>query len=713
MNKQFDMLFESEFVNLLFLAEKEAERLGKNSISTFVLFKVLLNYPDTYLSQFFDQIGVNWNKVASVMERQSKLFAKSKEIEKVIGFNFYADKNEIKTFSFESDFYQTIKYAVNYASDGKTVDEIGFVLSIFAGNISEYLINFLRQINIDGSIIRRYYQGITMEIAADLFNNPNEEENSEESSSEDEWNEDLQQSLDEALEEAQEMEETDEDVSEKVEDENAQETTPDEKDKKEEVEKEKSNKKGNVKKLDIPAKLKNCLKVMHVDSTKPSPILERDNEVDAVMKVLLKNKKRNCILVGEPGVGKTAIMEHLAWKIAKGECPEELKNKIIVSFDPNAIIAGTIYRGMAEERFMKLTNYLEKTSNIVLFIDEIHRMIGAGKTGQGDSLDLANCLKPLLTKENLIVIGATTTDEYEMCFDKDKAFKRRFETVTVETPPYEKVYPMIKEQINLLEKVHEVTISRPVINFIIKIASCFNFETNNPDVSLDLIDKSMAAAKMQNKAQVTKEVVLSNFTEEFEDYRKLSEEMKNSIAYHETGHYLVQRYAVKRYKALAVSIIPAGDYLGVTVFDNSDHDFSCMGNYQELVNEIAKSLAGRVAEQMYTGNYSAGAGSDLKNATIKAKEMLVKFGLVPNFSLRNVEQDTTDKIKDSLNSEIDIIIKQGYELARTTLKEHEDVLKEIVKNLVKEGILVDEELEKICKDVESKTVIKDPKVTSV
>lgn len=708
MNKQFDMVFDQEFVNLLFLAEKEAERLGKRSISNFVFFKVLINYPDTSISQFLEQAGINWNKVASAMERQSRLFSNSKGIEKVIEFNFYTEANEIKTFSFEYDFYETLKYSVHYASDGQTIDEITFILSMFAGNMSEYIVNFLRQINIDGVLLRRYFEGITMELTADLFlqskEEVDEETDSDVVSSEEYWSEDAQEALDEAYEEAQEIGEAQEDESASEMESNLE--------GKEEVENEKSNKEGSSKKLDIPIKLQNCLKVMHVDSTKPSPILGRDKEVDAVMKILLKNKKRNCILVGEPGVGKTAIMEHLAWKIAKGECPEELRNKIIVSFDPNAIIAGTVYRGMAEERFMKLTDYLEKTSNIVLFIDEIHRMIGAGKTGQGDSLDLANCLKPLLTKENLIVIGATTTDEYEMCFDRDKAFKRRFETVTVETPPYEKVYPMIKEQINLLEKVHGVTISRPVINFIIKIASCFNFETNNPDVSLDLIDKSMAAAKMQKTKQVTKNVVLSNFAEEFEDYKKLPEEVKTSTAYHEAGHFLLARYKVKKLKILAVSIIPTGDYLGITVWDSSDYQFNSF-NYQELVNEIAKSLAGRVAEQMYTGNYTSGASSDLKNATEMAKKMLVKFGLIPNFSVRNVEQDTTDKIKNSLNSEIDKIIKKGYEVAKTVLKEHEDVLKEIVKNLVKEGILVDEELEKTCKDVESKMVIKDPEVSSI
>lgn len=712
MNKQFDMLFESEFVNLLFLAEKEAERLGKNSISTFVFFKVLLNHPDTYISHFLQQVGINWSKVVSAMEKQSNLFVKSKVNEKVVPFYFYTSSNETKTFSFENDFYQTLKYSVHYASDGKTIDEITFILSIFAANMPEYIVNFLRQINIDGVLLRRYYEGITMELAADLFMESKEDddeetdaeeegESSEEDASEEYWSEDVQEALDEAHEEAQGIEE----------DESASETESNSEDKRD-VEKEKSNKGDNIEKLDIPAKLQNCLKVMSVDSTKSSPILERDKEVDAVMKVLLKSKKRNCILVGKPGVGKTAIMEHLAWKIAKGDCPEELKNKIIVSFDPNAIIAGTVYRGMAEDRFMKLTNYLEKTSNIVLFIDEIHRMIGAGKTGQGDSLDLANSLKPLLTKENLIVIGATTNDEYELCFNRDKAFKRRFETVMVETPKYEKVYPMIKEQINRLEEVHNVTISRPVINFIIKIASCFNFETNNPDVSLDLIDKSMAAAKMQKTKQVTKQIVLSNFSEEFEEYKKLSEEFKTAIAYHETGHFLLQRYVVKQHKTLAVSIIPANDYLGVTVYDYGDN-YMCLRNYQELVNEIARSLAGRVAEEMYTGNFSAGASSDLEKATTKAREMLVKFGLIPKFSVRNVEQDTTDKIKDSLNYEIDRIINNGYEIAKAVIREHEDVLKEIVKNLVKEGILVDEELEKICKDLESKSVIKDPEVNSI
>ena len=535
----------------------------------------------------------------------------------------------------------------------------------------KYIINFLRQIHVDDILVRRYYEGVCSEIATDMYIERQQKEN----------------------------------ANNQGEDEIVFKADFDDKNTASENEEESQNS------IAVPAVLSGCLSIIAADPNSPSPILGRDKETEALMKVLLKNKKRNCVLVGKPGVGKTAIMEHLAWKIAKGECVEELKDKKILMLDVNGIVAGTIYRGMAEERFQILSEYLDTMPNVILYIDEIHNVLGAGSTSNS-SLDLANSSKPILARENVAVIGATTTEEYYMYFDRDKAFKRRFETVMVDEPKYSEVYPMLKLQIANLKKIHKVSITQPVINYIIKVAACFNSETCNPDVSLDLIDKSLASAKVMGAKVLTKDIVLSNFAEEYERYSKMSTTTKTSVAYHEAGHYLVRRYVESnqsKFNVLAISIIPTKDHLGVTVFDTSNYD-DILWNYKEIVAEIAVDLGGRIAEKMYTGEYSAGASSDLEIATSHARSMLLTEGLVPEFSSRNFEKDLDDEARKRLNTQIDTIIDEGYNLAKVILFEHKEVLENLANSLVENGILVDKEVEKICKSVEKTKKKKDPKV---
>lgn len=430
-------------------------------------------------------------------------------------------------------------------------------------------------------------------------------------------------------------------------------------------------------------------------------ILGREEETQKLMKILLKCQKKNAILVGKPGVGKTAIVEHLVYKIARGECPNELKNKKVLSLDVNSLIAGTTLRGMAEERFAKLVEFLEKESDVILFVDEIHNMIGAG-TQVDDTHDLANSLKPILARENISVIGCTTEQEYKRIFEKDKAFKRRFETVEVKEPSFDEVYPMIKAQIERLKSFHSVEIKKKTVEYIIMMAACFNFETCNPDRTLDLIDKAMATAKMQGKKEVTREVVINNFESNFKLFNKLPKDQKFSTAYHEAGHYLVNRYSKNRRKLLAISCIPAEDYLGVTVYDSNEDELLYWDN-NACIENIALDLGGRIAEKMYTDSYSIGARSDLKNATNMARDMVVKYGLTTKFSKRNVERNVSENMKNEINTEVDQIIDEAHKLATQILREHKNVLKSLATELYKKGILIGKEVEKICHEEEEKT----------
>ena len=454
----------------------------------------------------------------------------------------------------------------------------------------------------------------------------------------------------------------------------------------------------------LPRKLANFLTVLN---NKYSPddefckILGRDEETAALTKILAKATKRNAILVGYPGVGKTAIVEKFVYDIVKGNCFSRFKDAKVLALDVTSIVAGTKYRGMAEERFQELVKFLENNSNCILFIDEIHTILGAGACKDGE-MDLANALKPILARGDTQVIGATTFDEYEKYFSKDGALKRRFEKIIVNEPKSEELYDMIKNQIFNLEVFHRVKISREMVDFAILNAACFNYETKNPDRTLDLIDRSMAGAEINGKSVVEKEDILANFAIRKKQFEKMSDTQKRAVAYHEAGHYIVQHFSpeLKSYHTLAISIIPAEDYLGVNVFEQ-DEDETPSANREYYIQMIAKLLGGRRAEKIYTKELSAGANSDLAKATKIAKDMVTRYGLDEQFSENRVylrECDNpmyTERLIEKISLEIDKILDNAKLYADQILRSHNSELERLVDNLVEKGMLSKVELEKI------------------
>lgn len=441
------------------------------------------------------------------------------------------------------------------------------------------------------------------------------------------------------------------------------------------------------------------------DGNEMCKICGREKETDALIRILMKNTKRNAILVGEPGVGKTAIVEKFAWMISSGNCPEKFKNCIVLSLDVNSIIAGTMYRGMAEERFKDLVKFLNENPECILFIDEIHLILGAGACREG-GVDLANVLKPLLARGESRIIGATTNNEYERFFAKDGALKRRFEKIVVKEPKTSEVYDMIKNQIKQLEKVHNTTISKKLVNSVIFEASCFNYETKNPDRTLDLLDKTMVCAEMENRKNVVKADILRNFDTNTEKFRRMSAKIKLATAYHEAGHCIVHEFSelAKVNELLAISIIPTENYLGVNVFDaNSNETIS--GNRNFYIQKIAECLAGRIAEKMYTSEISDGAESDLREATNIAIAMVTKLSLEPEMHNRvygeeNLKYLITDEEKLVINKKVDLILQEAYKYAENVLMEKEEYLKVLANQLMTKGILSKREVTNIFKSVD-------------
>ena len=234
---------------------------------------------------------------------------------------------------------------------------------------------------------------------------------------------------------------------------------------------------------------------------KLDPVIGRDEEISRMMQILIRKSKNNPILIGEPGTGKTAIAEGLALRIAHNDVPLSLQNKSVVALDMSSLIAGAKYRGEFEDRLKAVIDEVKKSGNIILFIDEIHTIIGAGAS-EG-SMDAANILKPALARGELHTIGATTLKEYRKYFEKDAALQRRFQPVTVNEPSINEALQILRGIKESLEAHHHVTIMDSALIAAAKLSSRYISDRFLPDKAIDLIDEAAAELKMQIESEPT------------------------------------------------------------------------------------------------------------------------------------------------------------------------------------------------------------------
>ncbi|WP_104742547.1 ATP-dependent Clp protease ATP-binding subunit [Helicobacter cinaedi] len=229
------------------------------------------------------------------------------------------------------------------------------------------------------------------------------------------------------------------------------------------------------------------------------PVIGRDDEINAMMQILIRKSKNNPILLGEPGVGKTAVVEGLAQRIISKSVPLSLQNKRLIALDMSALIAGAKYRGEFEERLKNVVNEVKKAGNVILFIDEIHTIVGAGAS-EG-SMDAANILKPALARGELHTIGATTLKEYRKYFEKDAALTRRFQPINVNEPSMNEALQILRGIKPNLEAHHNVNITDSALIAAAKLSSRYITDRFLPDKAIDLIDEAAAELKMQIESE--------------------------------------------------------------------------------------------------------------------------------------------------------------------------------------------------------------------
>lgn len=254
---------------------------------------------------------------------------------------------------------------------------------------------------------------------------------------------------------------------------------------------------------------------------KLDPVIGREKEIMRVVQILSRRTKNNPCLIGEPGVGKTAIAEGLALRIVNGEVPDTVKNKRVVTLDLSGMVAGSKYRGEFEERIKKVIREVIDAGNIYLFLDELHTLIGAG--GAEGAIDASNILKPSLSRGEIQLIGATTISEYRKYIEKDAALERRFQPVTVEEPTQEEAVSILSGIAYKYEEHHKVTITPEAIEAAVKLSDRYINDRNLPDKAIDLIDEAAAAIRLRNMN------FPENLKEMSEQISKLDKQIERSI----------------------------------------------------------------------------------------------------------------------------------------------------------------------------------------
>lgn len=286
---------------------------------------------------------------------------------------------------------------------------------------------------------------------------------------------------------------------------------------------------------------------------KLEPMIGREKELQRLIRVLCRRTKNNPVIVGEPGVGKTALVEGLAMAIVNHEVPPKLEGARIITVDLGALIAGTRYRGEFEERLQMLIDHVKESPELILFIDEIHTLIGAG-SAEG-TMDAANMLKPALSRGQFRCIGATTIDEYRKYIERDPALERRFQPIRVNPPSLEETVDILLRIRQKYEDYHKVLVSNEAVVRIVEMADRYIPERFFPDKAIDILDEACTLASMAPKISAYEREVLAYYFDQLEEIRREKEDAIRINDFYEAAR------AYEREEELYVRIVQLREYL--------------------------------------------------------------------------------------------------------------------------------------------------------
>ena len=420
---------------------------------------------------------------------------------------------------------------------------------------------------------------------------------------------------------------------------------------------------------------------------KLDPVIGRDEEIRRVLQILSRRTKNNPILIGEPGTGKTAIVEGLAQRILRGDVPENLKNKQLYSLDMGALIAGAKYKGEFEERLKSVINEVKKSEgNIILFIDEIHTLVGAGK-GEG-AMDAANILKPALARGELRSIGATTLNEYQKYFEKDKALERRFQTVMVDEPDTASSISILRGLKERYENHHQVRIKDEAIIAAVELSNRYITDRFLPDKAIDLMDEAAAKLRMER----------DSLPEELDEIERRLKQLE------------IEREAIKREKDEAKLA-----QLNKEIAELKEQDSSYRAKWQsekELVNKIQQNKK-EIEQLKFEADRAEREGDYGKVAEIR-------YGKLQSLEaeIKNIQEDLKKRqgdcamIKEEVTAEdiADVVSRWTGIPVSKMLQSERDKLLHLEDELHKRVIGQDEAIEAVADAVRrSRAGLQDPK----
>lgn len=301
---------------------------------------------------------------------------------------------------------------------------------------------------------------------------------------------------------------------------------------------------------------------------KNSPVLiHREKEINALIEILLRKQKQNAIVIGEPGVGKTALVEYLAHLINQNKVPSSLKDKNIYELDISSIIAGTKYRGEFEEKLKKILKKVKDDKNAIVFIDEIHNIIGAG--GAEGAIDASNIIKPYLSRGDICCIGATTYEEYIKLFEKEKALERRFQVIRLDEPTIAETTDILLALRESFTKYHKLKITDALIKELVMLCHQYVFDRHFPDKAIDVLDMACVRSKNQLKNELTKEIIIdvieSNYNVKIEVINK-AKALEESLNFVLLGQERAIRNICNHIRYIELGMNDSNRPLGVFLF---------------------------------------------------------------------------------------------------------------------------------------------------